>query len=237
MDIRFEPITPEIHALAVWDESWNSYNNCYIIVRDSQVMLIDTGRATHLQPLVNALATLYKTPDDVTTLIATHGHKDHVGNSLAFRNAQKLIHARDVDLLDDVQKAAYSPTLPDDGEIVGLQCVLLGHHSPGSVALFDPASGVLFAADHLCFFGDDLPEDKLVARNDGLRERGYRFIKNWAADPKVKLKFKFDVFSAGLETLHKRFGDAQAFCTGHGGVLVGDVDSFLAQVRFVAEHA
>ena len=237
MDIRFEPVTPDIHALAVWDDSWNSYNNCYIITRNAQVMLVDTGRATHLQPLVDALATLNKTPDDVTTLIATHGHKDHVGNSLAFRNAQKLIHARDVNLLDDALKATYAPTLPDDGEIVGLQCVLLGHHSPGSVALFDEASGVLFAADHLCFFGDDLPEGKLVAQHAELRERGYRFIKNWAADPKVKLKFKFDVFSAGLETLHKRFGHAQAFCSGHGGVLKGDIGTFLAEACFVAEHA
>ena len=237
MDIRFEPITPDIHALAIWDESWNSYNNSYILLRGAQVILIDTGRATHLEPLINALAHLGKTPDDVTTLIATHGHKDHVGNSLAFRHAQKLIHANDLALLNDDLKAAYAATLPDDGEVLGLQCVLLGHHSPGSVALFDEASGVLFAADHLCFFGDDLPEGKLIAHNAELRERGYRFIKNWAADPKVKLKFKFDVFSAGLETLHKRFNAAQFFCTGHGGVLDGDIAAFLAQCCFVAAHS
>jgi glyoxylase-like metal-dependent hydrolase (beta-lactamase superfamily II) len=239
MDIRFEPITPnaDIHALAVWDDTWNSYNNCYLIVRDSEVMLIDTGRATHLQPLVDALASLDKTPDDVTTLIATHGHKDHIGNSLAFRNAHKLIHPDDVALLDDDLKTIYSPTLPNDGDVVGLQCVLLGHHTSGSVALFDEVSGVLFAADHLCYFGDDLPEDKLVSHNAELRERSYRFIQNFAHDRKVRVKFKFDLFTTGLQKLTKRFNHAQAFCTGHGGVLQGDIGAFLEQACFVAEHA
>jgi glyoxylase-like metal-dependent hydrolase (beta-lactamase superfamily II) len=237
MDIRFEPITQSVHALAVWDESWNSYNNCYVLLRDEQVLLIDTGRNTHLPQLVAALASLNKTPADVTALIATHGHKDHIGNSLAFRHAQKFIHPEDVALLSDEMKAAFSPTLPNDGEVLGLQCVLLGHHTPGSVALFDEVSGVLFAADHLCFFGDPLPEDKLVSHNTALRERAFQFIKNWAYDPKVRLKFRFDVFTAGLKILEKRFHHAQVFCTGHGGVLVGDVGGFLDQACFVAEHA
>ena len=71
-DYQLEIVTKNVYALAVWDSSWNSYNNCYILTDDGGVTLIDSGKAEHSPILLQALAQLQKSSEDVATLVATH---------------------------------------------------------------------------------------------------------------------------------------------------------------------
>lgn len=89
---RFEKVVEGVYALAVWDASWNSYNNCYAVLGARDTVLIDTGKGEHVDLLIHALSRLQRTPRDVTTILATHGHHDHVGGSVAFAKASKVIH-------------------------------------------------------------------------------------------------------------------------------------------------
>jgi hypothetical protein len=50
MRVVIEPITSSVHALTIWDESWSSYNNAYVIRRDDDVHWIDSDHATGLEP-------------------------------------------------------------------------------------------------------------------------------------------------------------------------------------------
>jgi glyoxylase-like metal-dependent hydrolase (beta-lactamase superfamily II) len=59
-----------------------SHVNAYAVAGDDSLVLFDCGAAGHptcAQALEHALATAGLAPEDVTTLVATHAHSDHVG--------------------------------------------------------------------------------------------------------------------------------------------------------------
>lgn len=191
--------------------------------------MIDAGKPEHIGMLMEALATLGLNPDDVGVLIATHGHRDHVGGSLAFRTATKLIHPADWGLLSPELQAAFSAKLPEAATHHGLDCVLLGHHTKGSVALFDRSSHVLFTGDHLAFFGDPLPREGLVSEAPELRELAYNFVAALAQNPAERERYRFEPFERFVEGLVslRGFANVSAWCTGHGAILQGDISGFI----------
>lgn len=244
---RFEKVVEGVYALAVWDASWLSYNDCYVVVDDRDVVLVDAGKGEHVSFLVEALSGLGVTPGDVSTILATHGHRDHLGGGFAFPKASKWIHAGDGGLLSAEQQKGFSPSLPDEGAVFGFDCLLLGQHTTGSVAFFHPATKALFSGDHLCFFGAPLLHEGLVGKGEERREQFLAFVSSWArhwppsgedlerltADlakraPEDRNRYDFGLFLEGLIRL-KRF-NARALCTGHGPVLVDDILSFMSQV-------
>lgn len=38
-------IADGVYAIAIWDPSWNSFNNCYVIKRADHVLMIDGCKA------------------------------------------------------------------------------------------------------------------------------------------------------------------------------------------------
>jgi hypothetical protein len=239
-----QEVTDGVHAIAVWDSSWNSYNNCYALINDSRVTLIDSGKADHSDVLIAALARLQKAPQDVTELFATHGHRDHVGGSFVLDRARKAIHPHDSPLLADPVRSSFTLSLPSGGALGDLDCVLLGQHTTGSVALFHRPSRVLFCGDHICFFGRPFSDEGFVSRAQDTRDRFTGFVadlaqhwppteedRKWITDdlasrsPQDHERHNFDLFVAGLRTLQQF--DAIALCTGHGTVLRGEIAAFL----------
>jgi len=233
VEYRLEQVASQIYVLASWDASWNSYNNCYILLHNDQVTLIDSGKAEHVSQLVDALSRLGKTTSQVNTLIATHNHMDHVGGSVVFPTKSKLIHKNDWNLLDDKMKSVFQPTLPDNGKVLGLDCLLLGHHTSGSVALFEPRTRALFCGDHICFFGDPLPSDGFVSYGPELRKISQTFVLDWARDVQQRKERRLDLFAEGMVNL-QRF-DAEVLCTGHGAVLKGEIADFCSKLYDAAQ--
>ncbi len=222
----FQPLAEGMFALAVWDEGWHSYNNCYLLIRGDQVIVIDTGRAEHFPHLQAALLTLGKTAADVTALIATHGHSDHIGSAHRFTNARKYIHPDDVPLLTAEDRGLFTDKLPDQGDVQGLTCWRWGDHTPGSCVLYDRVSRVSFAGDPICFFGEALPQVRLVDEAPAVRETLTSLIAQgelWR-DPRVQPE-RFQRGVAYLRTL-----DTSHFATGHGVVLQGDLPRFFANL-------
>lgn len=123
-DYQLEIVTKNVYALAVWDSSWNSYSNCYILTDNSEVTLIDSGKAEHSPILLEALGQLQKSSDAVVTLVATHGHRDHVGGSVILKRAKKTIQLADFPLLSPDLGKQFSPDLPSRGVVQNLECVL-----------------------------------------------------------------------------------------------------------------
>jgi hypothetical protein len=81
---------------------------------------------------------------------------------------------------------------------------------------------VTFAGDPICFFGEPLPEGRLVDRSDALREA----VVSWVAqgelyrDPRVQPE-RFRRGVAYLSTLETRY-----LATGHGVILCGELPQF-----------
>jgi flavorubredoxin len=226
MRVVIEPITSSVHALAIWDESWSSYNNAYVIRRDDDVLLIDTWKAEHASELERALESLGLKPDEIGTVLLTHGHRDHVGGATLFPQARKHIHRFDLESIPAPLADAVQPDLPDVGTVSGLECVLWGDHTPGSVVFFDPGSRVLFCGDPICFFAEPL-EDRLVTSGKRVREGCLEFVRSgliWQ-DARVDRAW----FKTGLQKLI-RF-DAEVLATGHGTVLCGEISEFLTAIE------
>lgn len=221
LDYLFEQVRENVFVLAVWDSTWNSYNNCYLIEHEEEVTLIDTGKHVHSPYLIQALSKLGKSPEDVSLILATHGHQDHVQGTTIFKHAQKYIHPNERNHIEHPTPDEFTFTLPDRGVIQDFDCLVVGLHTPGSVVLYHRPTKVLFTGDFLCFFGDPLSKDGLVSEGKDLRRAWLEYLQSGGVA-------ELDTFLAGLRTI--RSFEADVLCTGHGGVLVGDVKHFISEL-------
>jgi glyoxylase-like metal-dependent hydrolase (beta-lactamase superfamily II) len=175
MYVRHTEITPGVHVVSVWDPApWRCFTNCYVVRDEGYVTMIDCGRDTHAAFLSEALRSLGLTPDSVVTLVATHAHADHYGGYAALSRARKLLHPADLEMLPIEVKPHFHPL--DQADVPGFALVHVPWHTPGSVALFHPASGCLFAGDQL-YISKHL-EDELVGPGKDAREQEMGRLKS-----------------------------------------------------------
>jgi glyoxylase-like metal-dependent hydrolase (beta-lactamase superfamily II) len=228
LEYLFEVVKENVYVLAIWDSSWNSYNNCYFIVQEDGVTLIDSSKEAHSAYLVQALKQLGKSPEDVKLVLATHGHEDHVQGAAIFKNAKKYIHHQERSLIEYPEPDQFHFDLSDRGVIQNFEYFWVGHHTPGSLAIYHQPSKVLFTGDFLCFFSDPLSKDGLVSVGNDLRHEWLEFLQNGGVS-----KDELNGFLNGLMAINNF--DVEVMCTGHGGVLVGDIESFVSELLNVGK--
>jgi glyoxylase-like metal-dependent hydrolase (beta-lactamase superfamily II) len=226
LEYLFEPVKENVYVLAIWDSQWNSYNNCYFIVEEKGITLIDSSKEVHAAYLLAALKQLGKSPKDVKLVLATHGHEDHVQGTAIFKNAKKYIHHKEYSFIEYPEPDEFNYDLLDQGVIQNFEYFWVGHHTPGSLAFYHQPSKVLFTGDFLCFFGDPLSKDGLVSVGNDLRHEWLEFLRNGGVS-----KVELHGFLNGLKAMN--VFDVEVMCTGHGGVLVGDIRSFITDLLSV----
>ncbi|HEY0229454.1 MAG TPA: MBL fold metallo-hydrolase [Mycobacterium sp.] len=130
-------------------ETWNVENNVWVIGDDDETIVIDA--AHDAAPIIEAVD-----GRNVTAIICTHGHNDHVtvapdlGSALS---APVVLHPGD-QILWEATHPDYSIWPAVDGQrmaIAGttLQVMHTPGHSPGSICLHLPEQRVLFSGDTL----------------------------------------------------------------------------------------
>jgi glyoxylase-like metal-dependent hydrolase (beta-lactamase superfamily II) len=151
--------------------------NTYAFVDDDgQVTLVDAGTKGGPKRIVAGLEHLGSAPSEVTRIIATHAHSDHVGGLSSLRGrtpARVAVHERDAAYVREGKAPVLdrstvvgrllrrgvgsTPTTVEeeltDGQVLdvggGLRVVHTPGHTPGHVALLHEPTGVLVTGDSI----------------------------------------------------------------------------------------
>jgi hydroxyacylglutathione hydrolase len=171
-------ITKHIHALKipfqVTDPSGLKIPRfVYIyLIYGRKICLIDCGVASSSQIILDHLTEAGRSPKEISHLILTHAHPDHIGAAKALKNMSGCVvaaHAaekawiEDVDLQEAERPVPGFKSLvegsvhvdvilqdgdePDLGDGLDMQVIHTPGHSPGSISLWLPQEGALFSAD------------------------------------------------------------------------------------------
>ena len=149
--------------------------NTFVLVDDDeQVTLVDAGTKRAPQAVVDGLRHIGHDPSDVTRLLVTHAHPDHVGGLAGLRGrtgATVAVHERDAAYVREgrgpvLDRATFGGRLlrrnrgatptPVDDELVdgqlldvagGLRVIHTPGHTPGHVSLLHEPTRVLITGD------------------------------------------------------------------------------------------
>ncbi|MEM4662445.1 MAG: MBL fold metallo-hydrolase [Candidatus Diapherotrites archaeon] len=176
----------------------NIGSNVYVLC-GKQVALIDTSIGANEKLLLDSLMDIKIDPKEVSLILFTHVHIDHIGCTHLFKNAEKRMHKADAEAIE-LQDSHYTlgnvtgqinffeiNNYLKDGEIIKLEpfSLLVIHtpgHTKGSVCFYDQHNKLLFSGDTL-FAGacgrTDLPggdEKKLINSISKLQELDFKLL-------------------------------------------------------------
>jgi glyoxylase-like metal-dependent hydrolase (beta-lactamase superfamily II) len=150
----------------------------YLIVGKT-ICLIDTGVAATAPLILDAIRELGRSPQEVSLILLTHAHPDHIGGCAPIRRlapAPIAVHPTDRRWVEDVGLQYRERPIPNlfelapegapvdreltDGERISweagktIRVIATPGHSPGSVSFFFEEEGALFSGDSIPAAGD-----------------------------------------------------------------------------------
>ncbi|MPZ51676.1 MAG: MBL fold metallo-hydrolase [Acidimicrobiia bacterium] len=119
-------------------------------MRGGEAAIVDTGTASDAAPIDTALGELGVGWEDVSDVVATHNHRDHIGGFPAV--AEQAVHATlgigEADI-DPVASVGDVVGLVDGDNVFGMTVIATPGHTPGHISIHDHDLGVLFTGDAL----------------------------------------------------------------------------------------
>ena len=142
------------------------WSSVWLLRGTEHTVLVDTGPPSYVPMIVEGLAVHGLAPSDVTDVLLTHSHWDHLGNASMFRQARKwigraeldwgLVQPADVPFVSQPLLAAVAQPedalrpIEGDGPLLpGVRAYLVPGHTPGHLAyLAETTRGpLLFVGD------------------------------------------------------------------------------------------
>lgn len=189
----FRQVFPGVFALI----SGNDSCNCFLVKGRDKIALVDSGTKSNVGALLSGLERLGIGPEQVSFVLHTHGHADHLGIDSLFPNAEIGMHADDAKKINAGNAgfacAQFFPgtVLPKVSMFLknnqkislgGMKLVVLHTpgHTSGSVCFLLEPEMLLFSGDTLFVDGfgrTDLPSGnakKLVESLKKLQKTGFK---------------------------------------------------------------
>lgn len=122
--------------------------SAYVLVRGNEAAVVDTGTSDSRDAILAGLDTMSVTPAMVRHIVLTHNHGDHVGGLAGLEGdlSNATVYAGAADI-GRIQSSLTLTDVDDGDEIFGMGVIGTPGHTPGSISLFDTASGILVAGD------------------------------------------------------------------------------------------
>lgn len=133
-----------------WERVIGGVSSAYVVVRGGEATIVDTGLEGTAPAIADGLEALGMGWDDVSSVVLTHRHNDHVGSLGAV--AERAGSARLLAGAGDIEAIARPRELGAVGNgdtVMGLQVHETPGHTPGHVSMFDPQTRLLVAGDAL----------------------------------------------------------------------------------------
>ncbi len=180
-------ITPAVHALrhpfqvpVAPGIALDRFVYSYLIAGET-ITLIDTGVAGCEKRIFEYIRSIGRDPSEISLVILTHSHPDHIGSVRAIREATRCsvaAHPAERAWIEDVERQNLERPVPGFATLVGgsvsidyelesgltidtdgtreydLEVIHTPGHSAGSIALFMPGQGALFSGDVIPVTGD-----------------------------------------------------------------------------------
>lgn len=170
-------ITDRIHALKIpfqiTDPSGGKVPRfVYVyLIYGKRICLIDSGVASSQRIILDYLAKTGRQPEEISLIILTHSHPDHIGAARAIKmisGCTVAAHAAEKSWIEDVELQERERPIPgfkslvagsvhvdqtlQDGDLldldgISMQVMHTPGHSSGSICLWLPEEGALFSAD------------------------------------------------------------------------------------------
>lgn len=199
------------------------------LIYGEQICLIDSGVASSEQIIFDYLKETGRSPKDISLLILTHSHPDHIGSAQAVKKAsgcKVAAHAAEKAWIEDVDLQARERPVPGFHSLVGgsvkvdcplqdggvlnlggglsLRVIHTPGHSRGSISLWLPEEKTLFSADAVPIAGDmpiyeDILESVLSIKRLKALEGIELLLASWD-DPRMGER-AYHVLEVGLKYL------------------------------------
>ncbi|MFZ3147650.1 MAG: MBL fold metallo-hydrolase [Methanothrix sp.] len=149
------------------------------LIYGERIWLIDSGVAGSERIILDYLKKTGRSPEEISNLVLTHAHPDHIGASASIKRISGCTvaaHAAEKAWIEDVKLQAKERPVPDFFSLVGgsvkvdrtlqegdvlqiegdltLRVLHTPGHSPGSLSLLLAEDGALFSADAVPIAGD-----------------------------------------------------------------------------------
>jgi hydroxyacylglutathione hydrolase len=149
------------------------------LIYGEQICLIDSGVASSEKIIFDYMKKTGKSPDDISHLVLTHSHPDHIGAAQAVKRAsccKVTAHTAEIAWIEDVDLQARERPVPGfnllvggsvkvdrplrDGDVLNLgdglnlSVIHTPGHSQGSISFWLPEDKALFSADAVPIVGD-----------------------------------------------------------------------------------
>lgn len=122
--------------------------SAYVLVRAGEAAVVDTGNPGDAGDITATLEGLGIGWNDVSTVILTHLHGDHVGSlgdvMAAAPEAVGFAGAPDIPSIPSPRTLT---PVGDGDSVFGLEIIATPGHTPGSISVRDPVGGLLIAGD------------------------------------------------------------------------------------------
>lgn len=137
-----------------WERVNLGFVSAYILVRGGEAAIVDTGVDGSADAIGASLAGIGLDWDAVGHLVLTHHHGDHVGSAaVIMERAPAVAGYAGAEDIPSITVPRPLIAVGEGDEVFGLQVVTVPGHTPGSIALLDPAGGLLVAGDALVTTG------------------------------------------------------------------------------------